>query len=851
MSFWDDPLGWVSDRAEDLYHGAVDLFEDIGGGIADFFDKALSTIGNVVTNVLNDPLPTIATIALTSVGVPPQVTAAVRTAMQGGDLEDMLISVGTSYVGGQISGLVGEGISGLLEDPTAGLDLGDLYFDAKQDVIKELITGASGPAFMAAAKGASFDKILEATITGAVSSKVGIGIREELGIDPSQIDGRIYDSAIKAATSALLRGQDIATAVGGAIANTGLSAAIGGATNGLKNTISSIENQTAEIKELEDQAYNQLSEYRLYDRWANSALYRANQYKQEVLNARDGLNSDIIIFNDYKAAYEAGDQSAYEQALAAKNRIDFSESLYKARKQNFDTEVSYANELREKANQSANGVNGLYNLINQKTTSLNDLFEDRNDQVASLNNLVDEFLSSSINVGQDLAKDIAGDAINLIDDQTVSADEARQAFESAGYTPTESELNKFLTGYTESEAQQQIKDYATERKSSIEQSISELKQAEAARRAEYEKQYQESLLEQQRIREANARLLEEEAAQETPPEPTSVAPETVDEGDTFDFAAFHAENQRKYEEAKREAQRIMEENAKLLQPPPITFTPDVTETPEPVDIGEPPIPPITFTPDVTETPEPVDIGEPVIKREEVYPDFFSPPAEPPEPPAAPDVPVAERVDIQPAEDTGAPDLTFTPGERQYETMDDLLSAILSPDYQAVNAYDIPPDFVETMPDEVYQEPIGTPQDIWPEDIPQEPEFVETMPDEVYQEPQIPESLDLGWPTIPGGGAGGIPSGGTPISPPSGAGQQPSGTGQQPSPTAPVIPSVAAPQGVDLLTFLAALGMLGAPQQQQQQQPQYKVAELPDYVPFEQILTPYADTEDLTQRGRYG
>jgi hypothetical protein len=59
-------------------------------------------VGETVEAIANDPLPFIATIALTAVGVPPYLASAAVTAARGGSMEDIAIAAGSAYVGSKL-----------------------------------------------------------------------------------------------------------------------------------------------------------------------------------------------------------------------------------------------------------------------------------------------------------------------------------------------------------------------------------------------------------------------------------------------------------------------------------------------------------------------------------------------------------------------------------------------------------------------------------------------------------------------------------------------------------------------------------------------------------------------------
>lgn len=175
-----------------------DALDSIGSAVSDVGDFVSTTISNVLEN----PLPTIATIALTAVGVPAPIANGLVTAATGGNFEDVVISIGASYAGG----LIGEAVGGAL-DPTAGLDFGDLYVpDLNQEFYQNIIINASDKAATAALQGKDFPEVLTAGLTGAVASAIGSSFGDELGDNALSIDD-VDDISSNAAT-AILNDQD-------------------------------------------------------------------------------------------------------------------------------------------------------------------------------------------------------------------------------------------------------------------------------------------------------------------------------------------------------------------------------------------------------------------------------------------------------------------------------------------------------------------------------------------------------------------------------------------------------------------------------------------------------------------
>jgi hypothetical protein len=123
-------------------------------------------VGETVEAIADDPLPFIATIALTAVGVPPPLAAAAVTAARGGSMEDVAIAAGSAYVGGKVGAAAGSAASG------AGAS-------ASYANIAASAAGASSATVAAnLAYGKSFEESLEAGVTAGALAGATTGVIE-------------------------------------------------------------------------------------------------------------------------------------------------------------------------------------------------------------------------------------------------------------------------------------------------------------------------------------------------------------------------------------------------------------------------------------------------------------------------------------------------------------------------------------------------------------------------------------------------------------------------------------------------------------------------------------------------
>ena len=123
-------------------------------------------VGETVEAIANDPLPFIATIALTAVGVPPPLASAAVTAARGGSMEDIVVAAGATYVGVQAGQAAGAGAS------SAGASAATANIAASA-------AGASAATVTASlASGKSFEESIQAGLTAGALSGATTGVIE-------------------------------------------------------------------------------------------------------------------------------------------------------------------------------------------------------------------------------------------------------------------------------------------------------------------------------------------------------------------------------------------------------------------------------------------------------------------------------------------------------------------------------------------------------------------------------------------------------------------------------------------------------------------------------------------------
>lgn len=138
-------MGGVADFVEDAFDAVGDVFEAVGDVVEDvveFVGDAVEKVGDVVQAVIDDPLPTLLAIGGSVVGIPPWVTMSAVTAARGGDLEDIVLSAGTAYIGAEIAPSISNSISSTVSSTFVEAGINETVSQLAGDAIsKGLVNG--------------------------------------------------------------------------------------------------------------------------------------------------------------------------------------------------------------------------------------------------------------------------------------------------------------------------------------------------------------------------------------------------------------------------------------------------------------------------------------------------------------------------------------------------------------------------------------------------------------------------------------------------------------------------------------------------------------------------------------
>ena len=225
-------MGFVADIIEDVGDFVGDVFEAVGDvveDVVDFVGDVIEKVADVVEAVIEDPLPTLLAVAGSFIGIPPWITSAAITAARGGDLEDIVLSAGTSYLGAE----VGSVLSSTVTSTFVEVGMSETFAEAAGTAIsKGLVNGT-----IAEVKGGDFQDGFSGGFTGSlVSAGVSevasyvkddvIQLAQESGLDLTDAT-TLYNAGTRALSSGItseITGKgDFATSFTNSVINSGVN----------------------------------------------------------------------------------------------------------------------------------------------------------------------------------------------------------------------------------------------------------------------------------------------------------------------------------------------------------------------------------------------------------------------------------------------------------------------------------------------------------------------------------------------------------------------------------------------------------------------------------------------------
>lgn len=200
--------------------GAFEAISDVVEGVVDFAGEAVESIADVVVDeaeklgktiqgVIEDPLPTIVSLAGQAVGIPAPITMAAITASRGGDLQDIALSAAVSYAMPAMASSVGSTLSSSIGESIAN--------DAVKKTVVNGVTSGLVNGTIAEIRGGDFTDGFAGGFTGEV---VGSGVKDFVNLVKPEVAETMISSGLDPKT-----------------ANTLISAGAGALTSGLTSEI--------------------------------------------------------------------------------------------------------------------------------------------------------------------------------------------------------------------------------------------------------------------------------------------------------------------------------------------------------------------------------------------------------------------------------------------------------------------------------------------------------------------------------------------------------------------------------------------------------------------------------------
>lgn len=236
-------MGAVVSFISDVFESVVDAVGDVVEAVGDIVEKAVEFVGDTVQAILDDPLPTLLSIAGTFVGIPPYITSAAITAARGGDLMDIALSAGTAYLAPTATNAISSTLSTAIGDSIINQTVSDAVVGG---ISKGLVNGT-----LAEIRGGDFDDGFAGAFTGSL---VSAGVTElsgfvqpeiaslatDLGFDQSTVNQitNIGTKAVTAGVTSEITGRnDFATAFTNSVLTSTTNLAANSAANTVADTI--------------------------------------------------------------------------------------------------------------------------------------------------------------------------------------------------------------------------------------------------------------------------------------------------------------------------------------------------------------------------------------------------------------------------------------------------------------------------------------------------------------------------------------------------------------------------------------------------------------------------------------
>jgi len=245
----------VFDAVSDVVEDVVDVVGDVVEAVGDVASGAIEFVGDTVERIVEDPLPTILSIAGAAVGIPPPLTAAAVTVARGGDLEDVALSAGTAYLARAVPGALSETLSPTIIEVIGNPEVASAVVNGiSSGLVNGTVAEISGRGDFDDAFAGGFTGSIINSSVGEISKFVTPDVQEMLtnaGLDPSTA-GNIVGAGTRAAASGITAELTGRGSFETAFANSIGKNAINFATNSISGQFRSVERGGVEQGRFED-----------------------------------------------------------------------------------------------------------------------------------------------------------------------------------------------------------------------------------------------------------------------------------------------------------------------------------------------------------------------------------------------------------------------------------------------------------------------------------------------------------------------------------------------------------------------------------------------------------------------
>lgn len=312
----------VVEFVSDVFETVVDAVGDVVEAVGDVVEKVVDTVGDVVEAVVENPLPVLLSVAGSFIGIPPMVTNALVTAAQGGDLGDIVLSAGVSYLAPVATNAISSTLSSAIGDSIINEAVSDAVVNS---VSKGLVNGV-----ISEVKGGDFEDGFAGGFTGGM---VGAGVNEVAdfvkpeivdAMDSIGLDADTATAIAKAGTKALTSGitseitgkGDFATSFTNSLVNSGANIAANAVTNSISDQFTNASAVDRQITGADNGDTKDQDELKteLADAWDNRDINAVNNIittynitEEDARTLFDLTDSDIFGLADNGVTFSTED----------------------------------------------------------------------------------------------------------------------------------------------------------------------------------------------------------------------------------------------------------------------------------------------------------------------------------------------------------------------------------------------------------------------------------------------------------------------------------------------------------------------------------------------------------------